>query len=85
MVTHFLGFGRWCRLGWLGQRLSWLGRVFASSDPDYGVFEFVDLFSDALKRRPFRTLGVEARRNLVARFEHKVSDHMPLWLRLPLP
>ena len=53
--------------------------------PDYGVFEFGDLFSDALKRRPFRMLGVEARRNLVARFEHKVSDHMPLWLRLPLP
>jgi endonuclease/exonuclease/phosphatase family metal-dependent hydrolase len=53
--------------------------------PDYGVFEFVDLFSDALKRQPYRTLGAEAKKNLLARFEHKVSDHMPLWLRLPLP
>jgi hypothetical protein len=53
--------------------------------PDYGVFEFTDLFSDALKRKPFRALGERARQELVARFEHKVSDHMPLWLRLPLP
>lgn len=47
--------------------------------PDYGVFNFVELFATAL--------GVpDAQRgDLVKRFEHKVSDHMPLWLRLPLP
>ena len=44
--------------------------------PDYGVFNFVKLFQDAL--------GVE-KKKLFPRFEHKVSDHMPLWLRLPLP
>ncbi len=51
--------------------------------PDYGVFNFVDLFSVALKGKPFADLGPTARTNLVARFEHKVSDHMPLWVRLP--
>ena len=47
--------------------------------PDYGVFNFVELFAAAL--------GVpdSQRRELIKRFEHKVSDHMPLWLRLPLP
>jgi len=47
--------------------------------PDYGVFNFVELFATAL--------GVPSaqRGDLIKRFEHKVSDHMPLWLRLPLP
>lgn len=47
--------------------------------PDYGVFNFVKLFQSAL--------GVSNAdmKKLYPRFEHKVSDHMPLWLRLPLP
>lgn len=44
--------------------------------PDYGVFNFVNLFQDALG---------QSREELYPRFEHKVSDHLPLWLRLPLP
>jgi len=53
--------------------------------PDYGVFEFVRLFSDALLGKPFDSLAGSERSDFFARFEHKVSDHMPLWLRLPLP
>jgi len=53
--------------------------------PDYGVFEFVNLFSDALLQRPFKSLSSSERTDFLARFEHKVSDHMPLWIRLPLP
>ncbi|MFC1969516.1 hypothetical protein ACFLVF_03415 [Chloroflexota bacterium] len=47
--------------------------------PDYGVFNLTELFATAL--------GVpdSQRQDLIKRFEHKVSDHMPLWLRLPLP
>jgi len=47
--------------------------------PDYGVFNFIELFATAL--------GVpdEQRKDLIERSEHKVSDHMPLWLRLSLP
>ena len=53
--------------------------------PDYGVFEFGDLFSEALLGRPYGELPTDEARDFVARFEHKVSDHMPLWVRLPLP
>ena len=53
--------------------------------PDYGVFEFVRLFSDALLGKSFDSLAGSERSEFFARFEHKVSDHMPLWMRLPLP
>ena len=35
--------------------------------------------------RPYRELSSRERSALVPRFEHKVSDHLPLWIRLPLP
>ena len=53
--------------------------------PDYGVFELVNLFSDAVLGVPFSSLTGRPRSDFLARFEHKVSDHMPLWMRLPLP
>lgn len=48
--------------------------------PDYGVFNFVELFQKALGIKT-----ADAKKKFYARFEHKVSDHMPLWMRLPLP
>lgn len=53
--------------------------------PDYGVFHFPMLFSKALNGQSLDRLSRDARGEFLARFEHKVSDHMPLWLRLPLP
>ena len=53
--------------------------------PDYGVFDFVTLFSDVLNKKPLASLTKEERKRFFAKFEHKVSDHMPLWLRMPLP
>jgi len=53
--------------------------------PDYGVFNFVNLFSEVLEGESFAALSLPQQKSLIARFEHKVSDHMPLWLRLPLP
>ena len=53
--------------------------------PDFGVFDFVNLFSDAVLGRGFADLSRSEKTEFLARFEHKVSDHMPLWLRLPLP
>ena len=61
------------------------GRPDAIHDWDYGVFNFVDLFSVALEGKPFSELSHARKKEFVPRFEHKVSDHMPLWLRLPLP
>ena len=58
--------------------------------PDYGCFDFANLFSRALsKGKNLGELaaaeGKGARRALIGRFEHKVSDHMPIWIRIPLP
>jgi len=53
--------------------------------PDYGVFDFANLFSDALNNQSLDRLSPDKKGEFLARFEHKVSDHMTLWLRLPLP
>ncbi len=53
--------------------------------PDYGVFNFVELFSQALYQDSFDQLSKEKQQELLKSFEHEVSDHLPLWLRLPLP
>lgn len=57
----------------------------APENPDYGVFNFVDLFSMVINDKPLSELSKSKKKQFIARFEHKVSDHMPLWLRLPLP
>ncbi len=47
---------------------------------DYGMFDFVQLFFDAhpaIAARPSRSRYKE--------FEYDVSDHMPIWIRLPIP
>ncbi len=53
--------------------------------PDYGVFNFSDLFREALAVAPLETLSRTELKAFYARFEHEVSDHLPLWLRLSLP
>ena len=53
--------------------------------PDYGVFNLVNLFREALNVKPIDQMSSGEKKEFFARFEHKVSDHMPLWLRLPLP
>ncbi len=54
---------------------------------DYQHFNFADLFAEAL-------LGVDTELSkmkkkpkaaFIDRFQHDVSDHMPIWIRLPLP
>lgn len=53
--------------------------------PDYGVFNFTDLFCQALKGKPYADLHRTERADLLKRYEHTVSDHMPIWFRAPLP
>ncbi len=57
----------------------------AARGPDFGVFDFVNLFSEALHGKPFEKLSKDQQLALINRFEYKVSDHMPLWFRIPLP
>jgi hypothetical protein len=53
---------------------------------DYGVFNFVKLFHEALNiSTPLDSMSTAEKNDFYGRFEHKVSDHMPIWLRLPLP
>ena len=53
--------------------------------PNYGMFHFVNLFSNALKNKDYSKLTKSQKKEFVKRFEFEVSDHMPIWLRLPLP
>jgi hypothetical protein len=50
--------------------------------PDYGVFNFTELFSMALLKKTYGDLTTDEQKSLVKRYEFEVSDHMPLWLRL---
>ncbi len=54
---------------------------------DYGVFDFVDLFAEAMHpgTQGFLSLSKQDRKALLKKFEHDLSDHMPIWIRLPLP
>ncbi len=54
-------------------------------NPDEKEDNFVELFSDALHGQPFTELSKPEQKALIKRFEFKVSDYMPIWLRLPLP
>ncbi len=54
---------------------------------DYGVFDFVAVFLEALFK-PGKTkdeLTSAERKTFFAKFEHDLSDHMPIWVRLPKP
>ncbi len=52
---------------------------------DYGVVNFVDLFAQALHQRGHEHLTKRERNDLYRKFEHDLTDHMPIWIRLPVP
>lgn len=47
---------------------------------DYGMFDFVQLFFDT-----FPAMAAKPARSRYSKFEYDVSDHMPIWIRLPRP
>lgn len=53
--------------------------------PDYGIVNFVELFREALELPSIDKMTAVQRKSFFSKFEHEVSDHLPLWLRLPLP
>ena len=58
--------------------------------PDYGVFNFVRLFSEALRGQtidpPERGATVsDEESDFIDRFDDEVSDHLPIWIRIPAP
>ena len=52
---------------------------------DYGVFNFAELFSRVIKGKAYHSLSKDERKALGKHFEHSVSDHLPIWIRLPRP
>ncbi len=52
---------------------------------EYGVFDFAQLFSQALKKKSYLRLSRSEKSRLGKKFEHSVSDHLPIWVRLPRP
>jgi hypothetical protein len=52
---------------------------------DYGAFDFVELFSQVLHGTGFFSLTKSQRNDLLKRTKADVSDHMPIWVRLPIP
>ena len=51
---------------------------------DYGVFDFIELFAEATLGAPFNTLSNAQKKDLFSRTEADVSDHMPIWVRIPI-
>ncbi len=52
---------------------------------DYGVFKFSDLFARATLKKPYGKLTKSEEEGLGKKFEHSVSDHLPIWVRIPRP
>ncbi len=52
---------------------------------DYRVFRFTDLFAEALHGKAYDALTKTQKKALIAKFQHDVSDHLPIWIRLPIP
>ena len=52
---------------------------------NYGVFDFAELFTEALKKKSFIAMAKDEKAAFAKNFEHSVSDHMPIWVRIPRP
>lgn len=65
----------------------WLGSISKNKPDgfDFGVFDFAELFSRALHGASYRKLQKDEKKTLEKKFEHSVSDHLPIWVRLPRP
>jgi len=52
---------------------------------DYGVFDFVELCAQAIYETSFHLLTSSKRKVLLGNVKADISDHMPIWVRLPIP
>lgn len=52
---------------------------------DYGVFDFSELVSKALYNSEFDRLNDADTDYVFKRVKQEISDHMPAWIRLPIP
>jgi hypothetical protein len=53
---------------------------------DYGVFSFIDIVSKAIYGKKFKQLNDSNKENIIYnKVKKEISDHMPGWIRLPIP
>lgn len=54
-------------------------------DYDYGIFNFADLISYALLDQSYSELDKKTKGIIDTKLQHEISDHFPIWIRLPMP
>ena len=52
---------------------------------DYGVIDLRNLLSQALFNKDFKDLTSNQTKKVYDGAEHEISDHLPIWFRLPIP
>ncbi len=52
---------------------------------DYGVFNIAELIAHALHGKGIHQISAKHRREIYKKAEFDISDHMPVWMRLPRP
>ena len=53
---------------------------------DYGAVRFIDLFAKALHNKStYDELSSSQKQHIVDCTQWDISDHMPVWFRLPIP
>ncbi len=52
---------------------------------DYGVFDFTKLFAKVIYGKNFFQLNKTQKRSIHSKCKADVSDHMPIWVRIPIP
>ncbi len=52
---------------------------------DYDVFDFAELFAQAIESKPYQPLPKKKKDEFSLKFIDSVSDHMPIWVRIPRP
>lgn len=52
---------------------------------DFGVFDFSELFAQAIHGKSFYQLTKSQINSIYSKSKADVSDHMPIWVRIPIP
>ncbi len=52
---------------------------------NYGVFNFTELISEALYKKKYNNLTKTQKQYIIKCSQWEISDHMPAWIRLPIP
>ena len=52
---------------------------------DYVFFDFVELCAESVYGTSFNLLSPSRRKTLLKNVKADISDHMPIWVRIPIP